>query len=73
MTRHGFDITSGIIIGGDPEPEGSLHRYDTGAQQGPKFHGATAAEIERQARAWFADNGGRELWPDGLELRLWNC
>lgn len=76
MIRNGYDIPEGgpsVIIGGN-ETTATLHRYDTGAQQGPQFIGDTDREVITQAKAWFLANNksgdGRPLWPNGLELRI---
>lgn len=69
MNRFGYDDVNGIVIG-DTGITGTLHRCDNGHQQGPSFSGDTDAEVKAQAVQWYNENGGKRLWPDGLELRL---
>lgn len=74
MIHRGYDIpgASAVIIGGD-HITGTLHRYDNGAQQGPQFVGINDTEVIAKAKTWLAENrmsAGRDLYPEGLELRL---
>lgn len=73
MTRNGYDMPTGTIIG-DFETSATLNRYDTGAQQGPTFYGDTDQDVIEQARAWYKENNfradGSQIWPDGLQLRI---
>lgn len=69
MNRFGYDDVNGIVIG-DTGITGRLHRYDTGAMQGPQFSGDSDDEVKEQALKWYNENGGKRLWPNGLELRL---
>lgn len=71
-TRWGYDIPGpNSVIIGDNYVTGTLHSYETGDEVGaPRFSGETDQEIRDQAKAWFDANGGKERWPQGLELRL---
>lgn len=64
-----MDNVNGIVIG-DTGISGRLHKYENGHQQGPVFYGDTDAEVKAQAAQWYQENGGKEIYPQGLELRL---
>jgi hypothetical protein len=69
MSRIGFEEVKGRIIG-EIEISGTLHRYGTGEQQGPRFFDETESGLIEKAREWYNDAGGRSTYPDGLELRI---
>jgi len=60
---------NGIIIGGDHKT-GSLHKYEDGQQQGPKFYADTDEELVELGTALFHKLGGKQAYPRGLELRM---
>ena len=69
MNRWGYDETRGTIVGGD-HVTGTLHRYEDGAQVSAAFFGDNDAEVTELAKAWYEAQGGKAVWPNGLELRL---
>ena len=68
-SKFGLDYTNGVVIG-DIYMIATLHNYNTGKQQGPTFLGAHDQELIDQAKEWFLNNGGKSLYPNGLELRI---
>ena len=63
------DDVRGIMIGGQ-EAVATLHKHGTGERQGPRFYGDDDADVVRQANEWMRCNGGKETYPDGLQLRI---
>ena len=74
--RFGCDIPGprAIIIGDIPvsRPRWSLHDYDTGATVTGPHEAESYDQCTKRARAWFLAHGGRERWPNGLQMRSWN-
>jgi hypothetical protein len=71
-----IEIVNGEIIGDSDQARGIL--YNGNRQQSPTFSGDTIEDIRRQAveyadkiKADYGDMEYNTLYPNGLELRIW--
>jgi hypothetical protein len=74
-TKFGYDIpgTNAVIIWDVNPTKPSWALYDGQACIAGRRDGESYQSCKEAAKAWFDAHGGREKWPSGLELRVWNA
>jgi hypothetical protein len=77
QTIWGYDVPgSNAVIIGDVEPVVPTWQAidsQTGNAVNFRTKGENRADCLKQAREFFTRKGGRQTWPDGLEIRTWNA
>ena len=70
--NYSLENVRGAIIGESPRRIGGLHQYSDGVRVSPPFYGDSDEEVRALALTWYHGNDGKDRWPNGLELRVWD-